>query len=101
MHVEGQVHIEGQVHVKWPVHVEQQVQVRHHIVVGGNGIKGDGGGCCAVGNGDGTVGFCGGFGHVRWWAHIEWQHWVVGMGVRHCGWFSEWAREGPSSNSTQ
>ena len=50
---------------------------------------------------NGAIGFSGGFGHVRWWAHIEWQHWVVGMGVQHRGWFAEWAREGPSSNYTQ
>jgi len=50
---------------------------------------------------NGVVRFCGGFGHIRWWAHVKWQHWVVGMGVRHHGWFSEWAREGPSSNSIQ
>ena len=32
---------------------------------------------------NGVVGFCGGFGHIGWWAHIEWQHWVVGIWV--CG----------------
>ena len=73
MGVEEQVHVEGQVHIEWPVHVEWQAhikqlvhieqwaQVRHHIVVDGNGIKGDGGGCCAFGNGDGA----------------EWHSWVL------------------------
>jgi len=37
---------------------------------------------------NGAVGFCGGFGHVGWWAHIEWQHWVVRMGVQRRGWFA-------------
>jgi len=60
VHVEGQVHIEQLVHVVWLVHIEwlvhneQWAQVQCHIVVDGNGIKGDGGGYRTVSNGDGA-----------------------------------------------
>ena len=110
VHVKGQVHIEWLVHVEWqahikrPVNIEQWAQVQRHVVVDGNGIKGDGGGCCAVSNGDGAE-WCS---WVLWWV---WARRMVGThrvaelgggdGVRHHGWFSKWAREGPSSNSTQ
>jgi len=122
MGVEEQVHVEGQVHIEWPVHVEwlvhvewqahieqlvnieQWAQVWCHIVVDGNGIKGDGGGWSTVVNGDGAEWRS----WVLWWVWARWMagtHQVAelggGDGVQHCGWFSKWAREGPSSNSTQ
>jgi len=83
VHIEGQGHIEGQVHIEWLVHIEWQVQVEWlvqgeqwaqvqcHIVVDGNGIKGDGGGCRTVGNGDGAEWRS----WVLWWV---WAHWMVG-----------------------
>jgi len=40
--------------LKGPVHVEQWAQVQCHIV-DGTRIKGNGGGCRAVSNGDGVV----------------------------------------------
>jgi len=104
VHVEWPVHVEWQVHIERPVNVEQWAQVWCHIVVDGNGIKGDGGGCPAVVNGNGAEWRS----WVLWWV---WARWMVGTcrvaelgggdGVQHHGWFSEWAREGPLSNSTQ
>ena len=72
MGVEGQVHVEWQVHIKRLVHIKQWAQVQHHIVVDGNGIKGDGGGFRTVGNGDGAEWHS----WVLWWV---WACWMVGM----------------------
>ena len=78
------MHVKWQAHVEWPVHVKQQVQVQCHVVVDVNGIRGMVVDVVLLAMGmeqNGTVGFCGGFGHVGWWAHIEWQYWGWVCGV--------------------